>query len=108
MEHGREKVEVYAKGAGSGRETAIRSLQAAGLDVTTVKDVTPQAHNGRRPPPRRRGRWAGAAGAGRRSGPCHRSPTAPAVLASGGGSNGARYRRPVQAVPPRGTEAVPE
>ncbi len=54
MEHGLEKVEVFAKGAGSGRETAIRSLQAAGLDVTTVKDVTPQAHNGCRPRKRRR------------------------------------------------------
>ena len=54
MEHGLEQVEVFAKGAGSGRETAIRSLQAAGLDVTTVKDVTPQAHNGCRPRKRRR------------------------------------------------------
>ena len=54
MEHGLEKVEVLAKGAGSGRETAIRSLQAAGLQVTTVKDVTPQAHNGCRPRKRRR------------------------------------------------------
>jgi ribosomal protein S11 len=54
MEHGLEKVEVFAKGAGSGRETAIRSLQAAGLEVTTVKDVTPQAHNGCRPRKRRR------------------------------------------------------
>jgi small subunit ribosomal protein S11 len=45
---------VFAKGAGSGRETAIRSLQAAGLEVTTVKDVTPQAHNGTRPRKRRR------------------------------------------------------
>ena len=54
MEHGLERVEVHAKGAGSGRETAIRSLQAAGLDVTTVKDVTPQAHNGCRPRKRRR------------------------------------------------------
>ncbi|MSO41067.1 MAG: 30S ribosomal protein S11 [Solirubrobacterales bacterium] len=54
MEHGLERVEVFAKGAGSGRETAIRSLQAAGLDVTTVKDVTPQAHNGCRPRKRRR------------------------------------------------------
>ena len=54
MEHGMEKVEVLAKGAGSGRETAIRSLQAAGLDVTTVKDVSPQAHNGCRPKKRRR------------------------------------------------------
>ena len=49
MEHGLEQVEVHAKGAGSGRETAIRALQAAGLQVTTVKDVTPQAHNGCRP-----------------------------------------------------------
>src|SRR6202042_3428057 len=54
MEHGLERVEVFAKGAGSGRETAIRSLQAAGLDVTTVKDVSPQAHNGCRPKKRRR------------------------------------------------------
>ena len=54
MEHGLERVEVHAKGAGSGRETAIRSLQAAGLQVTTVKDVTPQAHNGCRPKKRRR------------------------------------------------------
>ena len=54
MEHGLQKVEVFVKGPGSGRETAIRSLQAAGLDVTTVKDVTPQAHNGCRPRKRRR------------------------------------------------------
>ena len=54
MEHGLQKVEVLAKGAGSGRETAIRALQAAGLQVTTVKDVTPQAHNGCRPKKRRR------------------------------------------------------
>ena len=54
MEHGLQKVEVFAKGAGSGKDTAVRSLQAAGLDVTTVKDVTPQAHNGCRPPKRRR------------------------------------------------------
>ena len=54
MEHGLQKVEVFAKGAGSGRETAIRSLQAAGLEVTTVKDVSPQAHNGCRPKKRRR------------------------------------------------------
>ncbi len=53
-EHGLKRVEVFAKGAGSGRETAIRSLQAAGLDVTTVKDVSPQAHNGCRPRKRRR------------------------------------------------------
>ena len=54
MEHGLERVEVHAKGAGSGRDTAIRSLQAAGLQVTTVKDVSPQAHNGVRPKKRRR------------------------------------------------------
>ena len=52
--HGMQKVEVFVKGPGSGRETAIRSLQAAGLDVTGVKDVTPQAHNGCRPRKRRR------------------------------------------------------
>ena len=59
MEHGLERVEVLAKGAGSGRETAIRALQAAGLQVTTVKDVSPQAHNGCRPKKRRQGlgRW---------------------------------------------------
>ncbi len=54
MEHGLEKVDVLAKGAGSGRETAIRALQAAGLQVTSVKDVTPHAHNGCRPRKRRR------------------------------------------------------
>ena len=54
MEHGLQKVEVFAKGAGSGRETAIRSLQAAGLEVGSINDVTPQAHNGCRPPKRRR------------------------------------------------------
>jgi small subunit ribosomal protein S11 len=51
---GLQKVEVFVKGPGSGRETAIRSLQAAGLDVTGVRDVTPQAHNGCRPRKRRR------------------------------------------------------
>ncbi|MBV9213006.1 MAG: 30S ribosomal protein S11 [Actinobacteria bacterium] len=54
MEQGLERVEVYVKGPGSGRETAIRSLQAAGLEVTTIRDVTPQAHNGVRPRKRRR------------------------------------------------------
>jgi len=54
IEHGLQKVEVFAKGAGSGKDTAVRSLQAAGLDVTSVKDVTPQAHNGCRPSKRRR------------------------------------------------------
>src|SRR4029453_3956918 len=50
--HGLERVEVLARGTGSGRETAIRSLQAAGLQITTVKDVTPQDPHGRRPPNR--------------------------------------------------------
>ena len=54
MEHGLQKVEVFVKGPGSGRETAIRSLQAAGLEITSIKDVTPQAHNGCRPRKRRR------------------------------------------------------
>jgi small subunit ribosomal protein S11 len=54
MAHGLQKVDVYVKGPGSGRETAIRSLQAAGLEVTSVRDVTPQAHNGCRPRKRRR------------------------------------------------------
>ena len=54
IEQGMQKVEVFVKGPGSGRETAIRSLQAAGLQVTTVKDVSPQAHNGCRPKKRRR------------------------------------------------------
>jgi small subunit ribosomal protein S11 len=52
--HGLQKVEVFVKGPGSGRETAIRSLQAAGLEILGVKDVTPQAHNGVRPRKRRR------------------------------------------------------
>ena len=54
MEHGLQKVEVFARGAGSGRDTAVKSLQAAGLEVTGVRDVTPQAHNGCRPRKRRR------------------------------------------------------
>ena len=54
IEHGLQKVEVYVKGPGSGRETAIRSLQAAGLEVLGVNDVTPQAHNGVRQKKRRR------------------------------------------------------
>ncbi|MFC4001531.1 30S ribosomal protein S11 [Prauserella oleivorans] len=53
-EHGMKKVDVFVKGPGSGRETAIRSLQAAGLEVGTIQDVTPQPHNGCRPPKRRR------------------------------------------------------
>ena len=54
MEYGLKSVEVYVKGPGSGREAAIRSLQAAGLDVIMIKDVTPIPHNGCRPPQRRR------------------------------------------------------
>lgn len=54
MEHGLRQVEVYVKGPGSGREAAIRSLQAAGLEVNMIKDVTPIPHNGCRPPKRRR------------------------------------------------------
>ncbi|HZI90947.1 MAG TPA: 30S ribosomal protein S11 [Thermoleophilaceae bacterium] len=54
IEQGLEKVEVFVKGPGSGRDTAIRSLQAAGLEVTTIRDITPQAHNGCRPRKRRR------------------------------------------------------
>ena len=54
IEHGLQKVEVLVKGPGSGRETAIRSLQAAGLEVTSIRDITPQAHNGCRPRKRRR------------------------------------------------------
>ena len=54
QEHGLKSVEVYVKGPGSGREAAIRALQAAGLDVTMIKDVTPIPHNGCRPPKRRR------------------------------------------------------
>ncbi|MCR4398499.1 MAG: 30S ribosomal protein S11 [Firmicutes bacterium] len=54
MEHGLKEVEVYVKGPGAGREAAIRSLQAAGLEVSLIKDVTPIPHNGCRPPKRRR------------------------------------------------------
>ena len=54
MEHGLKSVEVFVKGPGSGREAAIRSLQAAGLEVSMIKDVTPIPHNGCRPPKRRR------------------------------------------------------
>ena len=53
-EHGMKKVDVFVKGPGSGRETAIRSLQAAGLEVGSIQDVTPTPHNGCRPPKRRR------------------------------------------------------
>ncbi|AWE09060.1 30S ribosomal protein S11 [Lysinibacillus sp. 2017] len=54
MEHGIKTLEVTVKGPGSGREAAIRALQAAGLEVTAIKDVTPVPHNGCRPPKRRR------------------------------------------------------
>lgn len=54
MEHGLKSIEVYVKGPGSGREAAIRALQAAGLEVSLIKDVTPIPHNGCRPPKRRR------------------------------------------------------
>ncbi len=54
MEHGVRKVDVQVKGPGSGRETAIRSLQNTGIEVTGIKDVTPVPHNGCRPPKRRR------------------------------------------------------
>jgi small subunit ribosomal protein S11 len=53
-QHGLQKVEVFVKGPGAGRETAIRSLQAAGLEILGVRDVSPQAHNGVRPKKRRR------------------------------------------------------
>jgi small subunit ribosomal protein S11 len=55
MEHGMRRVDVQIKGPGSGRETAIRSIQNAGIEVTGIKDVTPVPHNGCRPPKRRRG-----------------------------------------------------
>ena len=54
MEHGMKRVDVFVKGPGSGRETAIRSLGAIGLEVGTIQDVTPTPHNGCRPPKRRR------------------------------------------------------
>jgi small subunit ribosomal protein S11 len=54
MEHGMKNVEVYVKGPGAGRESALRSLQAAGFNVILIKDVTPIPHNGCRPPKRRR------------------------------------------------------
>ncbi|MBF8983511.1 30S ribosomal protein S11 [Lutibacter sp. B2] len=54
MEHGLKHVEVFVKGPGAGRESAIRALQTAGLEITLIKDVTPIPHNGCRPPKRRR------------------------------------------------------
>lgn len=54
MDYGLKEVDVYVKGPGSGRETAIRALQAVGLDISRIRDVTPIPHNGCRPPKRRR------------------------------------------------------
>jgi len=54
MEHGLRQVDVYVKGPGSGREAAIRSLQSAGINITSIRDVTPIPHDGCRPPKRRR------------------------------------------------------
>ena len=54
MDHGMKTVEVFVKGPGAGRESAIRALQATGLDISLIKDVTPIPHNGCRPPKRRR------------------------------------------------------
>lgn len=54
IEHGMRQIEVYVKGPGAGRESAIRSLQAAGLEINLIKDATPVPHNGCRPPKRRR------------------------------------------------------
>ena len=54
MEHGLKSVEVYVRGPGSGRESAIRALETVGLQITMIKDVTPVPHNGCRPPKRRR------------------------------------------------------
>ena len=54
QEHGMRRVDIFVKGPGAGRETAIRSLQATGLEVGSIQDVTPQPHNGCRPPKRRR------------------------------------------------------
>ncbi|HET6466691.1 MAG TPA: 30S ribosomal protein S11 [Nitrospiria bacterium] len=54
IEHGMRQIDVYVKGPGSGRESAIRALQAAGLKINLIKDVTPVPHNGCRPPKRRR------------------------------------------------------
>jgi small subunit ribosomal protein S11 len=55
MEHGLKRVEVQVKGPGSGRDTAVRSIQSLGIEVTSIKDVTPVPHNGCRQPQRRRG-----------------------------------------------------
>ena len=54
MDHGVRQLSVYVKGPGSGRESAVRALQAAGIRITMIKDVTPSPHNGCRPPKRRR------------------------------------------------------
>ncbi len=54
MEHGLQRVDVYGKGPGSGRESALRALQAVGFQITSIRDVTPIPHNGCRPPKKRR------------------------------------------------------
>ena len=84
MEHGMKTVEVYVKGPGSGRESAIRALQTTGLNITLIKDVTPIPHNGCRPPKRRR-----------------------VSLIRRTTRNGKIYRTFLQAVPQRRKEAFP-
>jgi len=84
MEHGLKKVDVFVKGPGSGRETAIRSLQSAGLEVGSITDVTPQAHNGVRPPKRRLHAWQLAA------------PYSPELHSGSGCDFGAYLRRPAR------------
>src|SRR5262249_36819534 len=61
MEYGLKQIEVFVRGPGAGREAAIRSLQAAGLEITAIRDVTPIPHDGGRPPKRRRGEGGGQA-----------------------------------------------
>src|SRR3954464_12032486 len=96
MEHGLQKVEVFVKGPGSGRETAIRSLQAAGLEILGVRDVTPQAHTGVRQEEQRRREERREGGGG--------------VWWGGGGVRkwAVDSFSEVQAVPPRGDEALPQ
>ena len=84
MEHGMKTVEVYVKGPGSGRESAIRALQTTGLNITLIKDVTPIPHNGCRPPKRRR-----------------------VYFIRRNNLNGKIYRTFLQAVPQRRKEAFP-
>src|SRR5690606_2560355 len=81
QEHGMKKVDVFVKGPRSGRETAIRSLQAAGLEVGKIRDVTPQPHNGCRPPKRRR--VGGSRGGVRHHGPLPRTRHSQVASAQG-------------------------